>query len=190
MTEPLEPTNSPYAIAKISGIEMYWSYNRQYKTNYIPLMPTNLYGPNDNFDLETSHVLPTLLRKFHEAKKRIKKQVIVWGSGTPKREFLHVHNMADACVYIMKNSDRLVKNNGKPLFNIDTGTDITIKELAETIKDVVGFKGEIAWDATKPDGTSQKLLDVSKMKTNGWEAEFSLHEGIQKTYEWYLSNQI
>lgn len=190
MTGPLEPTNSPYAIAKIAGIEMCWSYNRQYKTNYIPVMPTNLYGPNDNFDLETSHVLPALLRKFHEAKKGNLDKVVVWGSGTPKREFLHVHDMADACVYVMTNSERLVKDNPKPLFNIGTGIDIRIKELAEVIKGVVGFSGEIVWDETKPDGTPQKLLDVSKMKTNGWKAEISLQEGIQKTYEWYLSKQF
>ncbi len=190
MTGPLEPTNSPYAIAKISGIEMCWSYNRQYGTNFIPVMPTNLYGPNDNFDLETSHVLPALLRKFHEAKESRTDEVVVWGSGTPKREFLHVHDMADACVYIMQNSDRLVKDNAKPLFNIGTGIDITIKGLAEVIKDVVGFKEKIVWDETKPDGTPQKLLDVSKMSSNGWSAETDLKEGIQKTYEWYLSKQI
>ncbi len=190
MTGPLEPSNSPYAIAKISGIEMCWSYNRQYNTNYIPVMPTNLYGPNDNFDLETSHVLPALLRKFHEAKESSEEQVIVWGSGTPKREFLHVQDMADACVYIMKNSDKLIKDNVKPLFNIGTGVDITIKELAEVIKDIVGFKGKIVWDESKPDGTPQKRLDVSKLKTNGWKAEIGLQEGIRQTYEWYLQKTI
>ena len=160
MTGSLEPTNSAYAIAKIAGIEMCWAYNRQYKTKFIPVMPTNLYGPNDNFNLETSHVLPALIRKFHEAKQNNQPEVEVWGTGSPKREFLHVDDLADACLFIMEKefSDQDYLN--KPLFNIGTGKDITIKELAELIKDITGFKGDIVFDASKPDGTPRKCLDV------------------------------
>ncbi len=188
MTGPLEPTNSPYAVAKISGIEMCWAYNRQYNTNYIPVMPTNLYGPNDNFDLETAHVLPALIRKFHEAKTRNQDSVTVWGTGSPKREFLHVEDMAEACIHVMKNSDKLTEEDQTPLFNIGTGVEVTIKELAEVIKDIVGFKGEIVWDVTKPDGTPRKLLDLTRMTEFGWNAEIKLDEGIRKTYKLYIEN--
>lgn len=188
MTGPLEPTNSPYAVAKISGIEMCWSYNRQYNTNFIPVMPTNLYGPNDNFDLETSHVLSALIRKFHEAKIRNEESVTVWGTGSPKREFLHVEDMAEACIHVVKNAEKLTREDQTPLFNIGTGIDVTIKELAEVIKDIVGFKGEIVWDSTKPDGTPRKLLDVTRMKDFGWNAGIKLDEGIRTTYEWYVEN--
>ncbi len=188
MTGPLEPTNSPYAVAKISGIEMCWSYNRQYGTNFIPVMPTNLYGPNDNFDLETSHVLPALIRKFHEAKVNKEETVTVWGTGLPRREFIHVEDMADACIYVMKNAVALTKEDKTPLFNIGTGVEIAIKELAEVIKDIVGFEGQIVWDTTKPDGTPRKLLDVTKMKAAGWKAGISLKDGLRKTYKWYVEN--
>ncbi len=186
MTGSLEPTNSPYAVAKIAGIEMCWSYNRQYDTKFIPVMPTNLYGQNDNFDLENSHVLPALIRKFHEAKVNKHSTVTVWGTGSPKRELLHVEDMAEACIYVMKNADQLIDGNKKPLFNIGVGTDVSIKELAGVIKAIVGFEGDIVWDTTKPDGTPRKLLDVSKMKTMGWSTGISLEDGIRKTYNWYV----
>lgn len=180
MTGLLEPTNSPYAVAKIAGIEMCRSYNRQYETNYIPVMPTNLYGPNDNFDLETSHVLPALIRKFHEAKIKDQDEVVMWGTGTPRREFLHVDDLADACVYLMNNYD------GAELINIGTGEDITIRKLAELIGKIVGFKGNISSDTSKPDGTPRKLLDVSKINTLGWKSKIGLEEGIRETYNWYV----
>lgn len=183
MSGPLEPTNSAYAIAKIAGIEMCRAYNRQYGTKYLPVMPTNLYGPGDNFDLETSHVLPALIRKFHEAKMKNEKIVTIWGTGTPRREFLHVDDLADACVYLMEQYD------GTELTNIGTGQDVTIRELAELTGRVVGFEGGLAFDTTKPDGTPQKLLDVSKLKGIGWQAQISLQEGIKKTYHWYLEYQ-
>lgn len=184
MTGELEPTNSPYAVAKIAGIEMCWSYNRQYGTDFIPVMPTNLYGPNDNFDLETSHVLPALIRKFHDAKINGTKEVVMWGTGAPKREFLHVDDLADACLFVMnKNIDSV-----KPLFNIGAGKEITIKELAFLIKDIVGFTGEIINDETKPDGTPRKLLDVSSMEGFGWKASISLRDGIKSAYQWFLEN--
>ncbi|MDY0361380.1 MAG: GDP-L-fucose synthase [Desulforegulaceae bacterium] len=190
MTGELEPTNSPYAVAKIAGIEMCWSYNRQYRTKFIPIMPTNLYGPNDNFNLETSHVMPALIRKFHEAKTNKDKKVIMWGTGSPKREFLHVDDLADASIFIM-NKDfydtvSVLPDTQKPLFNIGTGKEITIRELAEMIKDITGFKGEIVNDETKPDGTPRKLLDVSRMETLGWKASVSLREGIESSYKWFL----
>lgn len=185
MTGPLEPTNSAYAVGKISGIEMCWSYNRQHNTKFIPVMPTNLYGPNDNFDLENSHVLPAMIRKFYEAKENKEDSVIVWGTGTAKREFLHVDDMADACIYLIKNADKLMKDEKKPLINIGTGVDITIKELAELIKKIVGFQGTIVWDTSKPDGTPQKLLDVARLENIGWTAGISLDDGIRKTYRWY-----
>ena len=182
MTGPLEPTNSPYAVAKIAGIEMCWSYNRQYRTKFIPVMPTNLYGPNDNFDLETSHVLPALIRKFHEARQNNAESVIVWGTGVPKREFLHVDDLADACLFLMQKefSDQEYKN--KPLFNIGSGRDISVKELAELIKEIAGFKGKIVFDTSIPDGTPQKLLDISKLKTLKWCASTTLNDGIAGTY--------
>jgi GDP-L-fucose synthase len=179
MTGSLEPTNSPYAVAKIAGIEMCWAYNRQYGTKFIPVMPTNLYGPNDNFDLETSHVLPALIRKFHEAEQKNAESVMVWGTGKPKREFLYVDDLADACVFIMQThfSDKEYEN--KPLFNIVSGMDISIKELAEMIKEITGFKGKIVFDISKPDGTPKKCLDVSKLKTLNWQAATPLRNGLK-----------
>nr|NJM03233.1 GDP-L-fucose synthase [Desulfobacula sp.] len=186
MTGPLEPTNSAYAVAKIAGIEMCWAYNRQHGTKFIPVMPTNLYGPNDNFDLQTSHVLPALISKFHEAKQNRQPSVTVWGTGTPKREFLHVDDLADACLFIMTKifSDEDYRNN--PLFNIGTGEDISIKELAELIKKITGFDGDIVYDPSKPDGTPRKLLDVSKMNELGWQAQTSLKKGIETAYAAFL----
>lgn len=182
LTGELEPTNEPYAIAKIAGIKMCQSYNRQYGTKYISVMPTNLYGPNDNFDLHTSHVLPALIRKFHEAKENNAPYVEVWGTGTPRREFLHSDDLADACVFLMNNYE------GNEIINVGVGEDITIKELAEKIKNIVGFKGEIKFDTTKPDGTPRKLVDVSKINALGWKASISLEEGLQKVYQWFLNN--
>ena len=186
LTDTLEPTNEPYAIAKIAAIKLCRYYNAQYGTNFISVMPTNLYGPNDNFNLETSHVLPALIRRFHEAKVNRQTQGVVWGTGNPKREFLYVEDMADACVYLMQKYDAAKIGE---FVNIGTGLDITIKELAEIIKDIVGFSGEIHWDVSKPDGTPQKLLDLSKMESLGWKAKLGLKEGIAKTYKWYLENK-
>lgn len=180
MTGPLEPTNEPYAVAKIAGIVMCQAYNRQYGTNFISLMPTNLYGPGDNFDLETSHVLPALIRKFHEAKVNSSPTVTVWGTGTPRREFLHVDDMADAAVFLMNNYD-----SGE-IINVGTGEDVSIRELAELIARIVGFQGELVFDTSKPDGTPRKLLDVSRLHALGWRAKISLEEGIRSTYEWYV----
>ena len=180
LTGPLEQTNEPYAIAKIAGLKLCESYNRQHGVRYVSVMPTNLYGPNDNFDLQTSHVLAALLRKAHEAKEGGEDQLVVWGSGAPMREFLHVDDMADACVHLIE------QDVGEGLFNIGTGTDVTIAELAETIKRVVGFEGKLAWDRSKPDGTPRKLLDVSRLAQLGWRARIGLEEGIRSTYAWYL----
>lgn len=188
MTGPLEPTNSPYAIAKIAGIEMCWSYNRQYGTQFIPVMPTNLYGPNDNFDLETSHVLPALIRKFHEAKTNKNNSVVVWGTGTPKREFLYVDDLADACLFIMNKEFYNKEHQNNLLINIGTGKEITIHDLSFLIKKTVGFEGEIVFDASKPDGTPLKRLDVNQLKNFGWKNSYSFNDGITKTYEWYLKN--
>jgi GDP-L-fucose synthase len=182
LTGELEPTNEPYAIAKIAGIKMCQSYNRQYGTKFISVMPTNLYGPNDNFDLHTSHVLPALIRKFHEAKENNAPYVEVWGTGTPRREFLHSDDLADACVFLMKNYE------DNEIINIGVGEDISIKELAEKIKEVVGYQGEIKFDTTKPDGTPRKLVDVSKINALGWKASISLDEGLRKAYQWFLEN--
>lgn len=182
LTRQLEPTNEPYAIAKIAGIKMCQAYNRQYGTNFISVMPTNLYGPNDNFDLENSHVLPALIRKFHEAKINNQKEVVVWGTGAAKREFLHADDLADACVFLMQNY------NDSEIINIGTGEDISIKELAEMIKDIVGFAGKIAWDTSKPDGTPRKLLDVGKLHGLGWKHKISLKDGLETTYKWYRHN--
>jgi GDP-L-fucose synthase len=179
LTGPLEQTNEPYAIAKIAGLKLGESFNRQYATRYISVMPTNLYGPNDNFDLQSSHVLPALLRKAHEAKIRRDPGLPVWGSGMPRREFLHVDDMADACVFLMESGI------GDGLFNIGTGSDVTIRELAETIRRVVAFQGDLEWDASKPDGTPRKLLDVSKMAALGWRARIPLEQGIRDTYAWF-----
>ena len=189
MTGPLEPSNSPYAVAKIAGIEMCWSYNRQYTTQFIPVMPTNLYGPNDNFDLENSHVLPALVRKFHEAKKGGKNSVIIWGTGKPRREFLHVDDMADACVFLMKTplkGKSLPFSPLRPLINIGAGKDVTIFGLAEIICEITRFKGVINFDTTKPDGTQRKLLDCSLLTKLGWTAKISLRNGIESTYRWFL----
>ncbi len=182
LTGELEPTNEPYAIAKIAGIKMCQAYNRQYGTNFISVMPTNLYGPHDNFDLENSHVLPALIRKFHEAKIQDKPAVEIWGSGQPRREFLYVDDLADACVFLMENFN--YKDVGTYI-NIGTGEDLTIKELAEIIKGIVGYKGELIFNTEKPDGTPRKLLDVTRIKNLGWQPQISLEEGLQGTYTWY-----
>lgn len=179
----LEPTNEPYAIAKIAGIKMCQAYNRQYGTNYISVMPTNLYGLYDNFDLKSSHVLPALIRKFIEARKINAPSVTVWGTGSPRREFLFVDDLADACVYLMNHY-----NEGE-IINIGVGEDVTILELANIIKEEVAYNGDIVFDTTKPDGTPQKLLDVSKINKVGWKAKTPLREGIRKTIQWYLENK-
>jgi GDP-L-fucose synthase len=178
----LEPTNEPYAIAKIAGIKMCESYNRQHGTHYISVMPTNLYGPGDNFDLETSHVLPALVRKFHEAKTEDHKEVVLWGTSSPRREFMHVDDLADASVYLMERYDET------DIINVGTGKDLTIRDLAELIGRIVGFEGRLTYDSTKPDGMPQKLLDVSKLRGLGWQAKISLEAGIAETYEWYMRN--
>ncbi|PJE73344.1 MAG: GDP-fucose synthetase [Candidatus Tagabacteria bacterium CG10_big_fil_rev_8_21_14_0_10_40_13] len=182
LTSELEPTNKTYALAKIAGIVMCQSYNRQYGTNFISLMPTNLYGPNDNFNLDNSHVLPALIRKFHEAKKNKAKEVSVWGTGNAMREFLHVDDLANACVFLMNSY------NDSEIINIGTGEDMTIKELAEKIRAVVGYEGGIVWDTTKPDGTPRKLLDVSKLHALGWKHTIPLDHGIASTHEWFKKN--
>ena len=204
LTGLLESTNEPYALAKIAGLKMCESYNRQYGTKFVAVMPTNLYGPGDNFHPENSHVLPALIRRFHEAKEGGVRPVgsgagrddvvTVWGTGTPMREFLYVDDMADGCVFVMEaDDDTLAKtllNYPEPCFlNLGTGVDVTIRELAETVKDVVGYEGGLSFDATKPDGTMRKLLNVSRAKNMGWEAKVSLREGIEKTYRWFLENQ-
>ena len=231
LTGHLEPTNEPYAVAKIAGIKMCHAYNRQYDTQFLCVMPTNLYGPNDNFDLETSHVLPALIRKFHLAKlahqgdwEGIKKDeqkygaipeevkqsidfslsfsknqklpsasnplVLLWGSGDPRREFLHVDDLADACVFLISSEKDVLKKffntNHTPLLNIGCGEDLTIKEIASIVSEVVGYKGEVSWDQSKPDGTPQKLLDISQIKKLGWKPKIDLRDGIQNVYKWYL----
>ena len=193
LTGLLEPTNEPYAIAKIAGIKMCESYNRQYGTQFAAVMPTNLYGPGDNFHPENSHVLPALIRRFHEAKLASAEEVVVWGSGTPMREFLYVDDMADGSVFVMEQDDAILTKHlldyPQPCFvNLGTGVDVTIRELAETVKDVVGFDGGLVFDPTKPDGTPRKLLDVSRMKALGWEAQMVLRDGIEETYRWFLEN--
>jgi GDP-L-fucose synthase len=180
----LEPTNQAYAVAKIAGIIECQSYNKQYGTNFISVMPTNLYGINDNFHLENSHVLPAMIRKFHEAKINGAKEVIMWGSGSPKREFLFVDDLADACIFLMKNYD------GSEIVNIGTGKDVSIKQLAELTKKTVGFKGKIIWDKTKPDGTPRKLLTVKKLHKLGWKHKTELAEGLKLTYKWFCNNQL
>lgn len=182
LTGELEPTNESYAVAKIAGIKMCEAYNRQYGTNFISVMPTNLYGPGDNFDLTTSHVLPALIRKFHEAKVSGAPQVSVWGTGSPRREFLHVDDLADACVYLMRNYD------GSEIINIGVGEDLSIRELADLIRKVVGYEGELRFDSSKPDGTPRKLLDVSRLHGLGWRARISLAAGIRETYKWFVAN--
>ncbi|WP_048108974.1 GDP-L-fucose synthase [Methanosarcina barkeri] len=184
LTGPLEETNEAYAIAKIAGIRLCKHYNQQYGTNFISVMPTNLYGPNDNFDLETSHVMPALIRKFHEAKVKNEPEVVIWGTGKPLREFMHVDDMADACVYLM---EKFNTYDIGEFVNIGVGKDITIGELSELIKEIVGFEGTIRKDLSKPDGTPQKLLDITKLSSLGWKAKISLKEGIKQTYDWYQS---
>lgn len=182
MTGPLEETNDAYAIAKIAGIKMCQSFNEQYGTKFISVMPTNLYGPGDNFDLESSHVLPAMIRKFHEAKVCRAKEVVLWGTGSPKREFLYVDDLADAVVFLMKNYSQ------SEIVNIGTGEDLSIKELAETIRTVIGFEGNIVWDTRKPDGTPRKWLDVDKLNSLGWKYSITLPDGIRTTYEWFFDN--
>jgi GDP-L-fucose synthase len=190
LTGELEPTNDAYALAKIAGIVMCKSYNRQHGTNFIAAMPTNLYGPGDNFDLESSHVLPAMIRKFHEAKAGNKKTVELWGTGTPMREFLYVDDLADALVFLINNFDAGKGSAASRMFaNVGVGEDVTIKELAHLVQSTVGFKGEIVWNTEMPDGTPRKLLDVSRLHELGWKAEHSLALGIEKTYDWYLTNQ-
>jgi GDP-L-fucose synthase len=182
LTGPLEPTNEAYAIAKIAGIKLCQAYAREYGANFISALPTNLYGPNDNFDLLSSHVLPALLRKAHEAKTSGARELTVWGSGKPRREFLHVDDLASACLFLLENYD------SPEIINIGWGEDISIRELAELICEIVGFEGELTWDTSKPDGTSRKLLDVSKLRDLGWRPAISLREGIARTYDWFLKN--
>ncbi len=182
LSGPLEPTNEPYAIAKIAGIKLCQAYAREYGANFISAMPTNLYGPNDNFDLETSHVLAALLRKAHEAKMRKGRKLTVWGSGEPRREFLHVDDLASACLLLLE------KYDSPEIINVGCGEDISIRELAELICEVVGFDGDLAWDTTKPDGTPRKLLDVTKLRALGWKPSIPLRDGIARTYEWFLAN--
>ena len=182
MTGPLEETNSGYALAKIAGIEMCQAYRRQFGSNFIAIMPTNLYGPNDNFSPERGHVLPALLRRFHEAKLSEASNVVVWGTGTPKREFLHVDDLGSASVFLMERYD------DSAIVNVGTGEDVSIKDLADTVKSTVGYRGEIVWDTSKPDGTPRKLLDVTRLHTLGWKHSIQLSAGIKDTYEWYVKN--
>ena len=182
LTGPPEPTLESYAVAKIAGIKLCQSFAREYKDNFISAVPTNIYGPTDNFDLETSNVLPALLRKAHDAKKSGARELIVWGTGTQRREFLHVDDCASACLFLLE------KYNSPEIINVGCGEDVSIRELAELICDVVGFTGELAWDKTKPDGTPRRLLDVSKLRDIGWSRRISLRDGIARTYDWFLKN--
>ena len=182
LTGPLEPTNEAYAIAKIAGIKLCQAYNREYRANFISAMPSNMYGPNESFDLETSHVLAALVRKAHEAKIKRTKELVVWGTGTPRREFLHVDDCAAACLFLLE------KYDSPEIINVGCGEDVTIRELAELICDIVGFDGELTWDKSKPDGTPRKLLDVSKIQGLGWKPRIPLREGITQTYDWFLKN--
>ncbi|MBU1397253.1 MAG: GDP-L-fucose synthase [Gammaproteobacteria bacterium] len=198
LTSELEPTNRPYALAKIAGIEMCWSYNRQYGTQYLAVMPTNLYGPGDNYHLENSHVIPALIRRFHEAKLTNAPRVTVWGSGTPRREFLYSEDMADACVYLMNLPDEKFvpllgqdRNDGlPPLMNIGVGHDLTIRELAEAVKVVVGYRGAIEFDAGKPDGTPRKLMDTTRLNSMGWRAHMTLPEGLAISYAEFTDSLV
>jgi GDP-L-fucose synthase len=190
LTGPLESTNRPYALAKIAGIEMCHAYNRQYGTKFMAAMPTNLYGPNDNYDLNNSHVMPALIRKMHEAKQRGDKEVVVWGTGTPKREFLYSDDMADACLYLLEQAESklsgLFNDERPPLVNIGCGEDLSIRELAEMIAETVGYSGKLVFDSSKPDGTMRKLMDVSRMTSMGWKASTRLSKGILTAYQSYL----
>ncbi|MCA9164854.1 MAG: GDP-L-fucose synthase [Pirellulaceae bacterium] len=182
LTGPLEPTNEPYAVAKIAGIKLCQAYRRQYGCDFISAMPTNLYGPNDNFDLQSSHVLPALIRRFHEAKVAGEREVVIWGSGSPRREFLHVDDLADACLFLMNHYQ------DEQHINVGTGVDLSIRELAETVRDFVHPAAELVFDSTKPDGTPRKLMDVSRLHSLGWRHRIELREGIQRTYAWFLEN--
>ena len=182
LSGPLEPTNEAYAIAKITGIKLCQAFAREYDANFISAMPTNLYGPNDNFDLETSHVLAALLRKAHQAKTQKDRKLTVWGSGKPRREFLHVDDLASACLLLLE------KYDSSEIINVGSGEDISVRELAKLICEVVGFDGDLAWDATRPDGTPRKLLDVTKLRALGWKPSIPLQDGIARTYEWFLAN--
>ncbi len=182
LTGELEPTNKAYALAKIAGIVMCQSYRKQYGANFISVMPTNLYGEGDNFDLQNSHVIPAMIRKFHEAKESGVREVVLWGSGSPTREFLYVDDLASACLFLMNNYD------DSEIINIGVGEDLSILDLAKLVKEAVGYKGEIVWDTSRPDGTPRRLLDVSKMKALGWKPEIILTDGLQKTYKWYKEN--
>lgn len=194
LTSELEPTNRPYAIAKIAGVEMCWAYNRQFNTNYLAAMPTNLYGPHDNYDLETSHVLPALIRKIHEAKIKNLPTVEIWGSGNPKREFLYSDDLASALIHLMnleEGSYKAITNpNNVPLINIGTGSDVSISDLAKLIKDIIRFEGDFVFNKSMPDGTPQKLLDVDKLSNLGWSYQTNLKSGLQKTYQWFLENDV
>jgi GDP-L-fucose synthase len=182
LTGELEPTNEAYALAKISGLKMIQAYRKEYGRDWISIMPTNLYGPNDNFDAESSHVLPAMLRRFDEAKENKAPSVEVWGSGAPRREFLHVDDLAQACLFVLENY------SGDIPLNVGTGVDVSIKELAELTRDIVGYGGEIKWDASRPDGTPRKLLDVSRIEKLGWKHKIQLSDGLKNTYEWYKSS--
>ena len=182
LTGPLEPSNEWYAIAKIAGLKMCQAYRRQYGFNAVCLMPTNLYGPGDNFDLQGSHVLPAMIRKFHEAKVDGRSEVMLWGTGSPRREFLHVDDLADACLFVMRNYE------GEAILNAGVGKDVSIRQLADLVKTVVGYEGSVTWDTTKPDGTPQKLLDVSRLLALGWRARTDLQEGIESTYQWFCEH--
>ena len=182
LTGELEPTNEAYALAKISGLKLVQAYRKQYRRNWISVMPTNLYGPEDNFDAETSHVLPALIDRFHAAKKAQLSTVQVWGTGTPRREFLHVDDLADACLFLLENY------NGDIPLNIGSGEDMSIRELTELVAQVVGYKGDIRWDTSKPNGTPRKWLDSSRLRALGWQPKVSLREGLESTYKWYTSN--
>lgn len=191
LTGTLEPTNEPYAIAKIAGIKICESYNRQYGTDYRSVMPTNLYGPGDNFHPENSHVLPALIRRFHEAARDGRAEVVIWGSGTPRREFLHVDDMAAASLFVMDLDRASYEANTRPMLshiNVGTGTDVSILELARMVAEVTGFRGEIRCDTTKPDGTPRKLMDVSRLRDMGWQARIDLRDGIEETYRWFLDH--
>ena len=193
LTGPLEPTNRPYALAKIAGVEMCWSYNRQYGTKYVAAMPTNSYGPGDNYDLANSHVLPALIRKMHEAKQRGDQQMVVWGTGTPRREFIYSDDMAEACLYLLEQPEEklqaLFSETQPPLVNVGCGEDLSIRELAELVREVVGFNGILAFDASKPDGTMRKLLDVGKLRQMGWQASTKLRDGVANAYKDYLEEK-
>lgn len=192
VTGVLEPTNEPYAVAKIAGIKLCESYNRQYGRDYRSVMPTNLYGPNDNFHPENSHVVPALLKRFHEATQRGDDEVVIWGSGKPQREFLHVDDMAAACVHVMELDDETYQSHTQPMLshiNVGTGVDCSIRELAETIARVTEFQGQLTFDSSKPDGTPRKLMDVSRLKALGWQSSISLEDGLRDAYRWFVENQ-